>query len=137
MHLVPLDRADWPAIDGHRACEAIEALGEPGEVEAWAARFALLSDPHRLAVLICIRRAGPISVTDLALATGMNATAVSQALRLLRVAGAVAGDRDGRVIRYTLADETLGRVLALTGPEPSGDLDLHLPAEPEGHGSRR
>jgi DNA-binding transcriptional ArsR family regulator len=121
MHLVPLDRADWPAIDGHRACEAIEALGEPGEVEAWAARFALLSDPHRLAVLVCVRRAGPISVTDLALATGMNATAVSQALRLLRVAGAVAGDRDGRVVRYRLADRTLERLLALAGPDLPAD----------------
>ena len=116
MHLVPMERADQPTIDGHRVCQAIEAVGEPGHLDAWAARFALLSDPHRLAMLVCIRSAGPISVTDLALATGMSATAVSQALRLLRVAGTVAGVRDGRVIRYELTDETLDGLLALTAP---------------------
>ena len=117
MHLIPADRATHPSIDDHRACDAIEALGEPGHVEDWAARFALLADPHRLAMLLCIRHAGPISVTDLALATGMNATAVSQALRLLRVAGTVTGQRDGRIIRYRLTDPTLEALLAVANPK--------------------
>jgi ArsR family transcriptional regulator, lead/cadmium/zinc/bismuth-responsive transcriptional repressor len=116
MHLLPADRATHPSIDDHRACEAIESLGEPGHVEAWAARFSLLADPHRLAMLLCIRHAGPISVTDLALATGMNPTAVSQALRLLRAAGTVTGERDGRIIRYRLTDKTLDAVLATAVP---------------------
>ena len=51
-------------------------------------------------------------MTDLAVATGMNATAVSQALRLLRAAGMVAAHRDGRVIRYTLTDPTVAALLA-------------------------
>jgi DNA-binding transcriptional ArsR family regulator len=116
MHLLPADRAHQPSIDGHLVCTAIEALGQDGHVEDWATRFSLLADPHRLAMLLCIRGAGPISVTDLALATGMNATAVSQALRLLRTAGAVAGERDGRVIRYRLADSTLDALLAIARP---------------------
>lgn len=116
MHLLPADRATQPSIDGHLVCTAIEALGQRGHVEDWAARFSLLSDPHRLAMLLCIRGAGQISVTDLALATGMNATAVSQALRLLRTAGAVTGERDGRVIRYHLADPTLDALLEIARP---------------------
>jgi len=120
MHLVPAERAQQPSIDEHRACEAIEGLGEPEQVAAWAARFSLLSDPNRLALLLCIRHAGPISVTDLALATGMNATTVSQALRLLKTAQAVVGIRDGRVIRYRLADQTIGTALALAAPAASG-----------------
>lgn len=123
MHLVPADRAARPTIDGHRVCDAIQALGEPVRVETWAARFSLLGDPHRLAVLLCIRHASPISVTDLALATGMSPTAVSQCLRLLRTAGAVGRDRDGKVVRYRLTDETLDELLAITNP---GDEESDL-----------
>ncbi|MCQ4083478.1 metalloregulator ArsR/SmtB family transcription factor [Streptomyces sp. RB6PN25] len=120
MHLVPAERAHQPSIDDHRVCEAIEALGDPEHLATWADRFSLLSDPHRLAMLLCISQAGPISVTDLALATGMNATAVSQALRLLRAAGVVTGTRDGRVIRYQLADETLLPLITMATPTRAG-----------------
>jgi len=116
MHLLPAERAHLPTIDEHRVCHAIEALGEPGHLDTWAGRFALLGDPHRLALLLAIRHAGPISVTDLALATGMNATAVSQALRLLRASGTVNGIRDGRVIRYRLTDDDLDTLLAIASP---------------------
>lgn len=111
MHLLPPERAGRPVIDESAVCRAIESLGEPSHIDTWSARFALCSDPHRLAVLVCVRDAGPISVTDLALATGMNATAVSQVLRLLRTAKAVEGERDGRVIRYRLCDKELDDLL--------------------------
>lgn len=116
MHLVPPERAGRPVIDESVVCRAIEALGAPSHVDTWAERFALLSDPHRLAILVCVRDAGPISVTDLALATDMNATAVSQALRLLRAAKAVEGVREGRVVRYRLCDDELDRLLAAMTP---------------------
>ena len=125
MHLVPADRADHRIIDGHRACEAIAALGDPGAVASWAQRFSLLADPGRLSLLVCIRAAGPISVTDLAVASGMNDTTVSQALRLLRAAGVVAAPRDGRVIRYSLADEEIGALLERLFPAP-----VEVPAGP-------
>ncbi|MGH3868263.1 MAG: ArsR/SmtB family transcription factor [Pseudonocardiaceae bacterium] len=116
MHLLPAERAHRPAIDDHRVCDAIEALGEPQHRTTWAARFSLLGDPSRLALLLCIRNAGPISVTDLALATGINVTTTSQALRFLRAAGAVTTAREGRVIRYQLADDTLRTLLAAASP---------------------
>ena len=125
MHLVPADRADHRIIDDHRACEAIAALGDPEAVASWARRFSLLADPGRLSLLVCIKAAGPISVTDLAVASGMNDTAVSQALRLLRAAGVVAAERDGRVIRYSLADEEIGSLLARLFPAP-----VEVPAGP-------
>lgn len=34
----------------------------------------------------------------------MNDPAVSQTLRLLRTAGVVAGEKDGRVVRYRIID---------------------------------
>ena len=111
MHLVPADRAGHRTIDGHRVCDAIAAVGEHAEVRALAERFALLADPGRLALLLALRIAGPLAVTDLAVATGMNDPAVSQALRLLRAAGVVAGDRDGRVVRYRLVDDKTAALL--------------------------
>ncbi|AXI78370.1 ArsR/SmtB family transcription factor [Peterkaempfera bronchialis] len=111
MHLVPAERAAHRTIDGHRVCEAIEAIGDPGEVRAWADRFALLADPGRLALLLALHRVGPVAVSDLAVATGMKDTAVSQALRLLRAAGVAAGEKDGRVVRYRLVDPQVAALL--------------------------
>ena len=123
MHLVPAERAGHAVIDGARVCDAIAALGEPGDVAARAQRFALLGDPGRLSLLMCIWRAGPISVTDLAVATGMHDTTVSQALRLLRAAGVVEAHRDGRISRYVLADSSIEPLLALALEAPgSGRL---------------
>jgi ArsR family transcriptional regulator, lead/cadmium/zinc/bismuth-responsive transcriptional repressor len=111
MHLVPAERAGHRTIDGHRVCDAIAAIGDPGHVRSWAERFSLLSDPGRLALLLALHEAGPIAVSDLAVATGMKDTAVSQALRLLRTAGVVEGDKEGRVVRYRVTDDLTRELL--------------------------
>jgi ArsR family transcriptional regulator, lead/cadmium/zinc/bismuth-responsive transcriptional repressor len=112
MHLLPAERSDHRIIDGERVCEAIAALGSPADLQAGARDFAVLGDPTRLALLTCIRAAGPISVSDLAAATGFNDTTVSQTLRYLRAARAVSAERDGRVIRYRLAGGPVADLLA-------------------------
>ncbi|GGV02930.1 hypothetical protein GCM10010260_44820 [Streptomyces filipinensis] len=111
MHLVPADRADRRTIDGHRVCDAIAAIGDAERVRAWAGRFSLLADANRLALLLALHRTGPLAVSDLAVATGMNDPAVSQALRLLRAAGVVAGEKEGRVVRYRVVDADVRAVL--------------------------
>ncbi|MFD1658721.1 ArsR/SmtB family transcription factor [Streptomyces caeni] len=111
MHLVPAERAGRRIIDGNRVCQAIEAIGEPGAVRAWADRFSLLADPGRLALLLALHRAGPLAVSDLAVATGMNDPAVSQALRLLRTAEVVAGEKQGRIVRYRVTDPVMLELL--------------------------
>lgn len=111
MHLVPEERRDRRMIDSDRVCEAIDALGDPVNVAAWAGRFGLLGDRSRLALLLAIAEAGPISVTDLAVAADMNDTTVSQALRLLRASGTVVAQREGRVMRYALADDHIAELL--------------------------
>ena len=108
VHLVPTDRRHRKILDGERVCRAIDAIGDPDDLAIWASRFGLLGDLTRLTVLLAIAEAGPISVTDLATATGANDTTVSQCLRLLRAAGTVVGSRDGRFIRYELADPIVG-----------------------------
>jgi DNA-binding transcriptional ArsR family regulator len=123
VHLLPAERSGHRVIDGERVCRAIAALGEVDGVDGpggsgWAEaiqdrarRFALLADPTRLALLTCIHAAGPISVSDLAAATGINDVTVSQTLRYLRAAQAVSTQRDGRVIRYQLASTPIEALL--------------------------
>ena len=112
MHLLPAERADQRIIDGERVCQAIAALDEPAAIAARAQRFAVLADPTRLTILTCVQAAGPISVSDLAAAAGVNEATVSQTLRYLRAAGTVTAERDGRVIRYQLTDTAIATLLA-------------------------
>jgi DNA-binding transcriptional ArsR family regulator len=112
VHLLPADRTGVRVIDGERVCQAIAAISPAEAVQARARSFAILGDPTRLSLLICIKAAEPISVSDLVAATGLNDTTVSQALRYLRASGVVTGDRDGRVVRYRLADSLVAALLA-------------------------
>jgi DNA-binding transcriptional ArsR family regulator len=112
VHLLPAERSDHRVIDGERICQAIAAL-EPAEVIAARARqFAVLADPTRLTLLTAIKAAGPISVSDLAAATGINDATVSQTLRYLRASQTVTAERDGRVVRYRLASSPVAALLA-------------------------
>jgi ArsR family transcriptional regulator, lead/cadmium/zinc/bismuth-responsive transcriptional repressor len=106
------EQAGHRVIDGERVCQAIAALDDRESIQARARRFAVLGDPTRLAILTCIKAAGPISVSDLAAATGLNDTTVSQTLRYLRASQIVATERDGRVIRYRLASHAVAALLA-------------------------
>jgi len=127
VHLLPAERSGHRIIDGERVCQAIAAITPPEAVAAHAKTFAVLGDPTRLTLLIAIKAAGPISVSDLAAATGLNDTTVSQTLRYLRAAEVVCAERDernGRVIRYRLAE---GPVAALL---PGRTEHLTLRAEP-------
>ena len=112
MHLLPADRSDHRVIDAERICLAIAALDPPEVIAARARQFAVLADPTRLTLLTCIRAAGPISVSDLAAATGINDTTVSQTLRYLRATGTVIAEREGRVVRYRLASTPIAALLA-------------------------
>lgn len=75
-----------------RASSAMAEVDTTG----WAQRFDLLSDPHRLEILLCLHRAPGICVSDLAAALGRSENAVSQALRVLRQQGWVNNTRSGR-----------------------------------------
>ena len=55
--------------------------------------------------------AGPCSVNELAAAVGMEPSAVSHQLRLLRHLGLVVGHREGRRVVYDLYDDHVGELL--------------------------
>ena len=85
------------------------------DTAGWARRFDLLSDPHRLEILLSLHRAPGICVGDLAVALGRSENAVSQALRVLRQQGWVTSTRVGRQVSYRLEDHTVHDLLHWIG----------------------
>jgi DNA-binding transcriptional ArsR family regulator len=83
---------------------------EPEFVQAVADTMQALATPSRLRILGRLH-AGPSSVNELAAAVGMESSAVSQQLRVLRHLGLVVGRRDGRRIVYDLHDDHVGELL--------------------------
>lgn len=120
MHLVDPDGRDpdgTNVIDGELVCDTVAHLPDYEVMHGWVKRFALMADPTRLTILLCVRRAGEICVTDLAAAAQVRDTTVSQALRLLRVHEVVAPRRAGRIVYYRLVDDRIRAVLdLLDGP---------------------
>jgi DNA-binding transcriptional ArsR family regulator len=70
-----------------------------------------LSTPSRLRILGRLH-ASPCSVSDLAQHVGMEGSAVSHQLRILRHLGLVAGQRAGRNVIYSLHDDHVGQLLS-------------------------
>jgi DNA-binding transcriptional ArsR family regulator len=83
------------------------------EATALAEQFRLLGDPTRVRLLYALLEAGELCVADLATTVGLPENTVSQALRLLRTAGAVRSRRAGRRIYYAVHDEHVRLVLDL------------------------
>jgi len=69
-----------------------------------------LSAPSRLRILARLHT-GPASVNEIAAAVGMESSAVSHQLRLLRHLGLVTGQRDGRQVVYELYDDHVADLL--------------------------
>jgi len=69
-----------------------------------------LATPSRLRILARLQ-AGPCAVSELADAVGMEASAVSHQLRLLRHLSLVSGHREGRNVIYALHDDHVGQLL--------------------------
>ncbi|CAA0089835.1 Transcriptional repressor SmtB [Mycolicibacterium vanbaalenii] len=90
------------------------------DTTGWAQRFDLLSDPHRLEILLSLHRAPGICVSDLAAALGRSENAVSQALRVLRAQGWVVSTRTGRSVSYRLDDDIVHDLLHWIGARHAG-----------------
>lgn len=77
--------------------------------------FSVLGDTTRLRVLVSLLH-GELCVTDIAAATGVNRTTISHQLRVLRSNNMVERRRDGKVVYYAIANETLTQLLELVAP---------------------
>lgn len=75
-----------------------------------ATTLQALATPSRLLILATLQ-AGPSTVGELSTAVGMEQSAVSHQLRLLRNLGLVDSERDGRHIRYNLYDDHVAELI--------------------------
>jgi DNA-binding transcriptional ArsR family regulator len=85
-------------------------LDDPAFARSAAESIQALSAPSRLRILARLH-AGPASVNEIAAAVGMEGSAVSHQLRLLRHLGLVTGSRDGRQVVYELYDDHVADLL--------------------------
>ena len=96
---------------GHGADARARAVRlDLASAKAVAETLQALATPSRLLILGRLRE-GPATVNELTDAVGMEQSAVSHQLRLLRHLGLVVGDRHGRIITYRLYDTHVAQLL--------------------------
>jgi len=83
---------------------------DPALTDLVAETMQALATPSRLRILGRLTQ-GPCGVTELAAGVGMQGSAVSHQLRILRHLGLVVGRRDGRRIIYDLYDDHVAELL--------------------------
>lgn len=112
--VVGLDACTATQVDEERVAATRPLMVSAPEASGIADVFGLLSDPSRVRVLFALLEAGEMCVCDLAEMVEMSPSALSHALRLLRTAGVVTNRRDGRMMRYRLADSHVRLLLDVT-----------------------
>ncbi|WP_328690114.1 metalloregulator ArsR/SmtB family transcription factor [Streptomyces phaeochromogenes] len=95
--------------DDRNIATARERLDAAGATDV-ASTLQALATPSRLYILARLQE-GPCAVGDLAEAVGMEQSACSHQLRLLRNLGLVTGERRGRSIVYALYDHHVAELL--------------------------
>jgi ArsR family transcriptional regulator, nickel/cobalt-responsive transcriptional repressor len=95
---------------GREHGEIERLLDDGGFAQTAAESVQALSAPSRLRILARLH-AGPASVNEIAHSVGMEGSAVSHQLRMLRHLGLVIGQRDGRKIVYELHDDHVAELL--------------------------
>lgn len=99
---------------GHGAAPSASDVPRTRLDAANAARVATtlqaLAAPSRLLILARLRE-GPLPATELAAEVGMEQSACSHQLRLLRNLGLVTGTRQGRSVVYALYDNHVAELL--------------------------
>lgn len=86
-----------------------KAMIDDAVAEALAETFKVLSDPTRVKILFALSKA-ELCVCDLSALLGMNDSAVSHHLRLLRALKLVKYRREGRMAYYSLDDEHIEKL---------------------------
>jgi DNA-binding transcriptional ArsR family regulator len=83
---------------------------DAGNAARVATTLQALATPSRLLILARLRE-GPCAATELAHQVGMEQSACSHQLRLLRNLGLVVGSRQGRSVVYALYDNHVAELL--------------------------
>lgn len=95
---------------GRQHPDPTRLLSDGAFAQSAAESIQALATPSRLRILARLH-AGPASVNEIAAAVGMEGSAVSHQLRLLRHLGLVTGRRDGRQVVYEIYDDHVADLL--------------------------
>ncbi len=101
---------DWCRIDQTRADELKEKIPVDEEMQDVAEFIRVFGDPTRLGILFYLREL-PLCVHDLSLLTGMQQTAISHQLKVLRQMRLVKYHKEGRMAVYSLNDSHISQIL--------------------------
>lgn len=102
--------------------DGASALPPAAHVAAAARLLAAMAHPARLLTLLALSRRDGLTVGDLQAITGLEQSALSHQLRVLREARLVAAARRGRSRVYSLADHHVAHIV--------GDAVLHASEAP-------
>ena len=109
LRRVPGERCDLLCLDLQLAERLRRERLDTGRLTALAERAHALGDPTRLGIAAALAAATELCVCDLAWIVERPDGLVSHHLRVLRSAGLVAGQRDGKMVMYRLTGH--GRTL--------------------------
>lgn len=111
IELTP-ERCETECVHPEHVAPLLGRTLTPPDAAGVAEMFSLLADPNRVRILQALSLADELCVCDLSLLVGMNQSAVSHQLRLLRTSHVVERRKEGRIVYYRLADEHVRHVLA-------------------------
>ena len=109
---IGLDEGETRGIDPEAIERARFALIPDEELTDLAEMFSALADSNRMKILFALATT-ELCVLDLATVVGVSESAISQHLRILKSLRWVKGQRHGRVVHYSLADEHVRSLLEL------------------------
>jgi ArsR family transcriptional regulator len=101
---------DTEGHDAHRADPTPAPVRTPGTLAAAGDLLRALAAPVRIAIVLQLRES-PQCVHDLVDALGVTQPLISQHLRVLKGAGVVHGERQGREVVYALVDDHLAHIV--------------------------
>ena len=99
-------------LDPQAVASAEAQMLAPREERRMTELLDALCDATRVKIVQALSSDNTLAAGDLAHVIGRSRSATSQHLKVLRDLGAVVGRRDGNVVRYSLAPDLTGQVIA-------------------------
>ena len=88
-------------------------MKEKQKPEELAELFKLFGDTTRIRILMELSLETGTGVTELSDSLGMTPSAVSHQLKILKAGKLVKGKREGRSVKYSLADEHVSTIIRM------------------------
>lgn len=99
-------------LDSLTADEIVDNMPSDRALDTLARFFSALSDLTRLKI-VTVLAASTLCVTDIAELTSLNQTTVSRQLRILKSLNIVECSRQGKVMFYSLAQDSVNGIMEL------------------------